>query len=112
VASPPPFPPRRPRAEPFTPRVTLSLLYLAGLVLLFGLLFALPDLLAAAREIPPGEGELAPEELARAREVARRALSGRIPWVFAASVVTFALALWRGLLPGLRRGRARTPGAG
>jgi hypothetical protein len=66
-------------------------------------LFALPDLLAAAREIPAGEGELSPEELARAREVARSALAGRIPWVFAASFVTLALAIWRGLLPGLRR---------
>jgi hypothetical protein len=104
VASPPPtLPPRRPRGEPFTPRATLSLFYLAALVVLFGLLFALPDLLAAAREIPAGEGELSPEELARAREVARSALAGRIPWVLAASFVTLALAIWRGLLPGLRR---------
>ena len=70
------------------------LFYFAGLVLLFGLVFALPDLLAAFRALPPGEGELTPAELERARETARDALSGRVP---------LGLGVWRGLLPGLRR---------
>lgn len=79
------------------------LFYFAGLVLLFGLVFALPDLLAAFRALPPGEGELTPAELERARETARDALSGRVPLVVACALVTLGLGVWRGLLPGLRR---------
>ncbi len=79
------------------------LFYFALFVVLYGLLFALPDLLAAARELPPGPAELTPEERARAEEVARRALSGRVPWIVAAAVATLGLAVWRGALPGLRR---------
>jgi hypothetical protein len=79
------------------------LFYFAGLVVLFGLVFALPDLVAAFRALPPGEGELTPAELARARETARAALAGRVPLVIGCAFVTLALATWRGLLPGLRR---------
>lgn len=102
MAAPPPYP-RRPRAPTFTPRFTLMLFYFAGLVVLFGLVFALPDLLAAFRELPPGQGELTPAELARARETARSALAGRVPLVIGCAFVTLGLAVWRGILPGLRR---------
>lgn len=79
------------------------LLYFAGLVVLFGLAFALPDLLAAFRALPPGQGELTPAELARAREAARASLAGRVPLVVGCALVTLALGVWRGVLPGLRR---------
>jgi hypothetical protein len=72
-------------------------------VVFYGLLFALPDLLAAARALPPGPAELTPEERAHARAIAQNALRGRVPWVGAAAFVTLALAVWRGALPGLRR---------
>jgi hypothetical protein len=94
---------RRRRPEPFRPRVTLTLVYFAALVLLYGLLFALPALVTAFQQLPPAAGELTPEELATARETARSALAGRIPWVLAAALVTLGLALWRAALPGLRR---------
>jgi hypothetical protein len=79
------------------------LFYFAALVVLFGLIFALPDLVIAFRALPPGEGELTPAELARARETARQALAGRVPLVVGCAFVTLGLAAWRGLLPGLRR---------
>jgi Na+/proline symporter len=102
VASPP-SPSRPPRRALPTPRYTLTLLYFFALVVLFGILFALPDLLAAYRALPPGQGPLTPEELARAREVARGALRGRLPWVIAAALATVAAAARWGWLPGLRR---------
>jgi len=99
--------PRRPRTPPYRPRFTLALLYVFGLVVAWGLAFALPDLLAAARELPPGPAELTPQELAHAREIAREALAGRVHYAVAAALVTFGLLVWRGWLPGLReRGAA------
>lgn len=77
----------------------------------FGLLLALPDLLAGARALPPGGAELSPEELAQAREIARRAVAGRLPYAVAAALASFGLLVWRGWLPGVRGpgapGRAR-----
>jgi hypothetical protein len=102
MGAPPPYP-RRPRAASFSPRYTLLLLYFALLVIVFGLLFALPDLLAAFRALPAGQGELTPEELARARDAARGALAGRVPLVVLCAFAALGLALWRGALPGLRR---------
>jgi hypothetical protein len=102
VASPPPYP-RRPRPAPFSPRATLSILYFAGFIVLFGVLFAAPDLVAGFRELPPGQGELTPAELARAREVARASLAGRVPLIVGCALVTLGFAIWRGALPGLRR---------
>lgn len=93
---------RPPRPPGFSPRFTLSLFYVAALLIVYGLLFALPDLLAGARSLPPGAGELAPEELARAQEIAREALQGRVPYAFAAALATFGLLVWRGWLPGVR----------
>jgi hypothetical protein len=73
----------------------------AAFVIVYGLLFALPDLLAGARELPPGSGELTPEELARARDIARNALQGRVFYALAAALATFGLLVWRGWLPGV-----------
>jgi hypothetical protein len=106
VAAPSPVR-RRPRPPPFRPRFTLALFYVFALVLAWGLAFALPDLLAAARDLPPGPAELTPEELAQAREVAREALAGRVHSAVAAALVTFGVLAWRGWLPGLREPRAR-----
>jgi len=102
VAGPPPYP-RPPRGPAFSPRFTLLLFYFAAFVVGFGLLFALPSLLEAYRALPPGSGELTPEELARAREVARAALAGRVPLVVGCALVALGLAFWRGVLPGARR---------
>ena len=102
VAAPPPYP-RRPRPASFSPRYTLLLLYFAAFVLGFGLLFALPALLEALRALPPGSGELTPEELARAQAAARAALAGRVPVVVVCALLALGLGLWRGVLPGLRR---------
>ena len=102
-SSPPPYPRRRPPRVPFSPRYTLLLLYFFVLVVLFGFLFALPALVDAYQQLPPGEGELTPEELAKASEAARAALSGRVWWTVGAAVLTLSVALWRNALPGLKR---------
>jgi hypothetical protein len=102
-SSPPPYP-RRPPRPGFSPRYTLLLLYFFVLVVLFGLLFALPALVDAYSQLPPGEGELTPEELAKASEAARAALTGRVWWTVGASALTLGALMWRNALPGLRRG--------
>jgi hypothetical protein len=101
-ATPPPeLPPRRPRTT-FRPSFTLMLLYLAGFFVLFSLLFALPDLIEGAQQLPPGPDELTDEELAQAREISRQALSGgKIFAAIAASVIAVGLGAFRGVLPGL-----------
>ena len=91
-SSPPPYPRRRPPSAAFSPRFTLLLLYFFALVVLYGLLFALPALVDAYRE------------LLRARETARTALAGKVPWTIVAAVATLAVGLWRDVLPGLKRG--------
>ena len=99
--------PERRRSRPvFRPRFTLMIVYLAAFFVLYGLLFALPDLLQAAAELPPGPEELTPEELEQARGVAAQALSGgKIQLALMASVVTVGLAAWQQALPGLREPR-------
>jgi hypothetical protein len=95
--------PRR-RAEPFRPRGTLVLLWFAGFFLLFALLAILPQMLAAARELPEGPARLTPEELELARETGRRAaLRGKLLLAFALSLATTAGLAFLGRLPGLRR---------
>jgi hypothetical protein len=90
------------RTQPFQPRFTMMLLYLAACFLLFALLFALPDLIAGARALGPGPDELSPEELERAKEIARSAMRGKVPLAFVAAVATVGVAAWRRALPGLR----------
>jgi hypothetical protein len=103
-SSPPPPYPRRPPRATFSPRYTLLLLYFFALVVLFGLLFALPALVDAYRQLPPGEGELTPEELAKASEAARAALTGKVWWTVGAATLTLGVAMWKNAVPGLKRG--------
>jgi hypothetical protein len=104
ASSPPPYPRRPPRTS-FSPRYTLLLVYFFALVVLYGLLLALPALVEAYAALPPGTGALTPEELAKAREAARAALTGRVPWTVAAAALTLGLLLWRNAIPGMRRSR-------
>ncbi len=93
---------RRP-TPPFRPTFTLLLLYFALFFFGFAIVALLPDLVAAFRELPPGEGALAPEELAQAREAARRGIQGKLGWVFGLAAATTGALAWSGSLPGLRR---------
>jgi len=93
----------RSRQPVFRPRFTLTLLYLAFFFLLFGMVFALPDLLEGARNLGPGPEELSPEELARARDTAREALrGGRLLVALALAVIATGLGSYARILPGLR----------
>lgn len=88
------------RPEPFRPKFTLLLLYLMVFFVLYGLLFAAPDLAPllgeAGRSLPDEELQ------ARAAEVTQSALRGKVPLALAAAVATTGLAAWRRALPGLR----------
>jgi hypothetical protein len=118
VSAPPPTPPpgldpealararaahaaRHPRPPGFSPRFTLSLFYVAALVVGYALVLALPDLVAGARSLPPGSAELTPAELARAQEIAHGAVTGRLHYALGAALATFGLLVWRGWLPGV-----------
>jgi ABC-type Fe3+ transport system permease subunit len=104
VTSSPPPPLRARSSRPtFSPRYTLLLLYFFVLVVLYCFLFALPALVEAYRSLPPGAGELTPEELAVASEAARTALAGRVYYAVAAAAVTLGVGLWSNAVPGLRR---------
>ncbi len=99
----PELPPRRSSRPVFRPRFTLSLLYLAFFFLFFGMIFALPDLLAGARDLGPGPEELTPEELDRARETGRQALrGGRLLVALALAAIATGLGSYARVLPGLR----------
>jgi hypothetical protein len=85
----------------FRPRFTLMLLYLAFFFFLFAMLFALPSLLEAARNLGPGE--LTAEELARGKDAARAALAGgRLVVALCLAVVATGLGSYARVLPGLR----------
>jgi hypothetical protein len=91
------------RPPAFRPRFTLVLLYVAGFFLFYALLFALPELLAGARALPPGPDELSPEEMAQAQEIARRALGGgKLLIALVAALATVGFGIWRNALPGVR----------
>jgi hypothetical protein len=90
-------------SPPFRPRFTLVLFYVAGFFLLYAMLFALPDLVAGARALGPGPEELTPDELARAREIARQAMGGgKLLIALVASLATVGFGIWRDVLPGVR----------
>ncbi len=93
---------RSPSRVVFRPHFTLVLLYVAGFFLLFCLLLALPDLIEGAQRLPPGSGELTPEDRAQAERIVRTALRGRIHWALAASIMVVGVGAWTGRLPGLR----------
>jgi len=96
---------RRARGPSFRPRFTLTLLYLLFFFFLFGMAFALPDLLEGAHQLAPGPEELSPEELSRARDTAQRALQGgRLFLALGLAVVATGLGSYARLLPGLRGG--------
>ncbi len=96
---------RRPRAT-FRPNFLLLVAYLGAFTALFGLLFALTDLVEGARALPPGPDELTQAELDAAREVAREALSGgRIVLAFVAAGAAVAAGVFTRTLPGFRNPR-------
>lgn len=89
----------------FRPRFTLTLVYVAFFFVLFGLIFALPDLLEGVRDLGPGPRELTPEELDQAREIARHALrGGRLLVALALAVIATGLGAYARVLPGLKEG--------
>ncbi|MEN8182565.1 MAG: hypothetical protein ABFS46_08530 [Myxococcota bacterium] len=99
--------PRAPRRRPvgFQPRFTLMLVYFAVVFVGLALLMALPDLIAGARALPPGPEELSEAELARAKEIARAAVRGKLLWAFLLAVATTGVLGWYRRLPGLREPR-------
>jgi hypothetical protein len=99
-----PVPPRR-RPVSFRPRFTLMILYFALFFMGFALLLVLPDLIEGARALPPGSEELAPDELERAREIAREGLRGKLPYAFVLAVLTVGVLIWYQRLPGYREQR-------
>lgn len=86
---------------------SLVMLYWALFFFVFALLLTVPELVAGYRSLPAGKGPLSPDELAQARDIARHALEGRLLYAVAAATVTVGLALWAGVLPGLRGRRPR-----
>jgi hypothetical protein len=88
------------RSQPFRPRFTLTLLYVAGFFLLYALIFVAPDL----APLLGAEGQaLPPEELqARAQQLSQQAMRGKVPLAIVASLATVGLGVWRRLLPGMR----------
>jgi hypothetical protein len=89
----------------FRPRFTLTLVYVACFFVLFGLIFALPDLLQGARDLGPGPQELTSEELDQARDIARNALrGGRLLVALALAVIATGLGAYARVLPGLKEG--------
>jgi hypothetical protein len=107
MGDPPRLPRRvRPRTTTtFRPEFTLFVLYLFAFFVFFALLLALPDLIEGARALPPDPGPLREEERARAAQIARDALRGRLGYAFAAAVVALALGARARVLPGLRKRR-------
>lgn len=96
--------PLRPRPAPvtFRPRFTLLVLYFGVFFVFFCFLLALPDLLAAARALPPREGPLTDAEREAGARVAAEALRGKLPLALVASCASIGLGAWTRALPGLR----------
>jgi ABC-type sulfate transport system permease component len=90
-------PPTRPAT--FQPRFTLSLLYLFGLFFVYCLLLIVPELSRMVEPALPGQEEAVKQAAA---ELARQTVRPRLPYAFAAAVVTLLLGSHYGFLPGLR----------
>lgn len=91
-------PPRTPPAT-FTPRFTLSLLYLAVFFLGFSLLVVAPELAAFEAPADPEQAEAVQAEI---RETIRRVYAPRMPFAFGLAVIALFVCAWRGWLPGIR----------
>lgn len=93
--------PLRRRPEPFRPNFTLTLIYFALFVLVYGMLLVLPALwpLLSQPVAAGGEQQLMAEANALAREAAR----GRLGVVLLAAIATTGLGAWAGVLPGVKK---------
>ena len=89
----------------FRPRFTLMIVYFAFFFVVVSLLMVLPDLVAVIREpdVAASAAPPTPEEMqARASEVARRAMQGKVLPAFLLSVAVTGVLTWYGRLPGMR----------
>jgi len=98
----PPLRHRAPTAA-FRPQFTLLVIYFFVFFVLFCFLLALPDLVAAARALPPRDGPLTDAEREAGARIAADALRGKLPLALAATLAVLALGAWTRALPGLRR---------
>ena len=89
--------PRPSRPQPFQPRFTVGLFYLAGFFFLYCLVLIAPELWQVLQAVAPG-----PEQEQAAAEAARKAVRGRLLPALLAALVTTALGGKAGWLPGLR----------
>ena len=87
---------RRPRPS-FSPRFTVSLIYLFGFFFLYCLVMIAPALYEVAQTLPPG-----PEQEEAAKQAAQQAIQPRLAIAIAASVFTTTLGAHFKILPGLR----------
>lgn len=100
-----PGPPRR-RPPTFQPRFLAGMIYLVLFFLLYAGIAILPAMLEALGSLPPGPGELRPEEMEAARTVAREAASRTVLAIaFAGSLLTTVIGSYYRVLPGLRADR-------
>ncbi len=88
-------PPSRP--QPFQPRFTVGLFYLAGFFFLYCLALIAPALWQVLQTVAPG-----PEQEQAAADAARKAIRGRLLLALLAALVTTALGGKAGWLPGMR----------
>lgn len=89
--------PRPSRPQPFQPRFTLGLFYLAGFFFLYSLVLIAPELWQVLQTVPTG-----PEQEQAAAEAAREAIRGRLLVVLLAALATTTIAGKAGWLPGMR----------
>jgi TctA family transporter len=94
MSAQPPYPSRPPRAT-FQPRFTLGLLYLVAFFVVYCLLLAAPALIDVANSMPPG-----PDQQEAAARAAQEALQSRLWIAGVAALVTTAIGIRAGVLPG------------
>ena len=99
MSAQPPHPSRPPRAT-FQPRFTLGLLYLVAFFVVYCLLLAAPALIEVANSVPPG-----PEQQEAAAHAAKEAVQSRLWMAGVAALVTTAIGIRAGVLPGTRAPR-------
>ena len=104
MSAPPPVRRPAPRAS-FTPRFSLSLIYLFGFFSLYCVLLLAPVFYDALQSLPEYAGPEAEQALTDALgESVKRALEKRLWISVAASVFTTVLGAHFRILPGLREG--------